>query len=141
VLNPPQPPACSTLLLESTYGDRERQNEDTARDVLAHAIGRTARRGGSVLIPAFAVDRTEVVLLELTRMMRAGLIPQLPVFVDSPMALAALRVYRKAVAEGSPQIRPELLSENRPVRPRLAARAAHRGGVHAGQRPHGCRAS
>lgn len=118
VLNPPRPrPECTTLLLESTYGARERQDEDAARRVLAEAISATARRGGSVLIPAFAVDRTEVILLELAGLMDSGDIPRLPVFVDSPMALAALRVYRKAISEHSPQIRPELLTGHNPFDP------------------------
>lgn len=56
--------------------------------MLADTIRRTVARGGSVLIPAFAVGRTEVVLIELARLVREGLVPDLPVFVDSPMALA-----------------------------------------------------
>jgi metallo-beta-lactamase family protein len=118
VLNPPQPrPPSATLLLESTYGSRERLDDGSARQALAAAVRRTARRGGSVLIPAFAVDRTEVVLLELARLMREEQIPRLPVFVDSPMALAALRVYRKAVSERSPEIRPELFGKHNPFDP------------------------
>jgi metallo-beta-lactamase family protein len=60
-----------------------------------------------VLIPAFAVDRTELVLIALHRLMETGLVPRLPVFVDSPMALATLDVYRRAMAAPSPQLRPE----------------------------------
>ncbi|GLY49845.1 hypothetical protein Lesp01_35010 [Lentzea sp. NBRC 102530] len=108
VLLPPQPrPECDALLIESTYGDRT-HDDAAATARFAETIRRTAARGGSVLIPAFAVDRTEVILVELTRLVRAGEIPDLPVFVDSPMALASLRVYRQAVASGWPEIRPEL---------------------------------
>ncbi|MET9232254.1 MBL fold metallo-hydrolase [Lentzea sp. NPDC003310] len=110
VLRPPQPrPACDALLIESTYGDRA-HDDAAATALFAETIRRTAARGGSVLIPAFAVDRTEVVLVELTRLARAGEIPDLPVFVDSPMALASLRVYRQAVAKSWPEIRPELVN-------------------------------
>ncbi|MGW6442689.1 MBL fold metallo-hydrolase RNA specificity domain-containing protein [Lentzea sp. NPDC055074] len=109
VLLPPQPrPACDTLLIESTYGDR-RHDDAAATALFANTIRRTAARGGSVLIPAFAVDRTEVILVELAKLVSAGEIPDLPVLVDSPMALASLRVYRQAVAKRWAEIRPELL--------------------------------
>jgi metallo-beta-lactamase family protein len=62
-----------------------------------------------VLIPAFAVDRTEVLLQALRRLVRLGEIPDLPVWVDSPMALAALEVYRRAVREGSPELRDDVV--------------------------------
>ncbi len=106
LLPPEDPPAVGTVVVESTYGDRSHPAADPS--VLAEAVRRTVGRGGSVLIPAFAVDRTELVLLELRRLMDAGDIPRLPVYVDSPMALAALAVYRSAVGSDSPQIRPEL---------------------------------
>lgn len=118
VLNPPQPrPPCTTLLLESTYGAREHHDDVAARRTVAEAINRTVKRGGSVLIPAFAVDRTEVVLYELTQLMGAGEIPHLPVFVDSPMALAALQVYRKAISQDSDEVRPQLLAGPDPFNP------------------------
>lgn len=109
VLRPPQPrPVCDALLIESTYGDRS-HDDAAATALFANTIRRTAARGGSVLIPAFAVDRTEVILVELAKLVRAGEIPDLPVFVDSPMALASLRVYRQAVAKSWREIRPELV--------------------------------
>ena len=95
------------LLVEATYGDRDHDDEaGLAR--FAQALVRTAERGGVAVIPAFAVDRTEVVLLHLRRMMREGRVPRVPVYVDSPMALAALAVYRAAIAGGDPEIRSEL---------------------------------
>jgi metallo-beta-lactamase family protein len=93
---PDDPPAVGTVVVESTYGDREHPPPDD--ELLASAVTRTAARGGTVLIPAFAVDRTELVLLELHRLMAAGRIPRLTVYVDSPMALASLEVYRRALA-------------------------------------------
>jgi len=96
LLEPPaEPPSVGTVVVESTYGDREHPPPDD--NLLASAVKRTAGRGGTVLIPAFAVDRTELVLLELHRLMVAGRIPRLTVYVDSPMALASLEVYRKAL--------------------------------------------
>lgn len=106
---PADPPRVDTIVVESTYGDRQHPEPDPS--LLADAICRTLERGGSVLIPAFAVDRTELVLLELHRLMRGGEIPRVPLFVDSPMALAALDVYRGALAASSDQFRPELSSK------------------------------
>lgn len=93
LLSPPaDPPGAAVFVVESTYGDRVHPPPDET--VLAEAIRRTLKRGGTVLIPAFAVDRTELVLLELRRLREEGKIPRVPIFVDSPMALAALDVYR-----------------------------------------------
>lgn len=88
------------VVMESTYGDRLHDDAD-AIDRFASAITRTAGRGGTVLIPAFAVDRTEVVLWHLRRLVRSGAIPDLPVYVDSPMALSALHVCDRG-AGGAP---------------------------------------
>jgi metallo-beta-lactamase family protein len=108
LLLPPDPrPVVDTLLLESTYGERHHGSSDPVTG-LAEVIRRTARRGGSVLIPAFAVDRTEMLLHDLVIARRNGLIGDLPVVVDSPMALECLKVYRRAIAEGWPDIRPGL---------------------------------
>jgi metallo-beta-lactamase family protein len=104
LLPPPPPPAVDTLVLESTYGNRRHPDPDP--EVLADAIRRTVARRGVVLVPAFAVDRTELVILELRRLMDGGQIPSVPVFVDSPMALDALAVYQNALHETSPQLRP-----------------------------------
>ena len=104
LLRPPaDPPEADTVVVESTYGDRQHPPPDP--QVLADAVSRTVARGGSVLVPAFAVDRTELVLLELRRLMGRGDIPDVPVFVDSPMALAALDCYRRAASHGGAELR------------------------------------
>lgn len=90
------PPAAGTVVVESTYGDRRHPTPEVGHEALAAAVRRTVARGGSVLVPAFAVDRTQIVVHELGELQRAGRIPQVPVFVDSPMGLAALDVYRRA---------------------------------------------
>jgi metallo-beta-lactamase family protein len=101
------PPAARSVVIESTYGDRAHPADATFRhEVLAEAICRTVKRGGSVLIPAFAVDRTELVLHALSQLAAAGDIPAIPVYVDSPMALAALDVYRSRWARLD--LRPDL---------------------------------
>lgn len=103
---PPPPPAADAVVMESTYGDRQHAN--TSDEQLGDAVRRTIGRGGVVLIPAFAVDRTEVVLMALKRLVAAGRIPDVPVYVDSPMALKALQVYRAAVEEQAADVRPDL---------------------------------
>jgi metallo-beta-lactamase family protein len=90
------PPAADTVVVESTYGDRSHPRPEVPHEALADAVRRTVARGGSVLVPAFAVDRTQIVLHELGELQRAGRIPQVPIHVDSPMGLAALDVYRRA---------------------------------------------
>ncbi|HEV7147986.1 MAG TPA: MBL fold metallo-hydrolase [Pedococcus sp.] len=104
------PPVSRTVVIESTYGDRVHPGrEATDHEVLAAAIRRTVGRGGSVVIPAFAVDRTELVLLALARLQAAGSIPEVPIHVDSPMALAALDVYQRPDLAG--ELRPEALRD------------------------------
>jgi metallo-beta-lactamase family protein len=116
LLPPAPPPAVRALLVESTYGDRE-HDEVRGAPALARAIERAVDRGGVILIPAFAVDRTEVVLFHLKRLMESGAVPEIPVYADSPMALDALGVYRGAVADGDAEIRPELRGRPSPFDP------------------------
>jgi len=104
LLNPPEPlPGADAVVVESTYGGQTHQPR-RAED-LAAPVRRTLAQGGSVLIPAFAVDRTPVLLMALRELVRTGELPSVPVYVDSPMALAALEVYHEAVREGGPEIR------------------------------------
>lgn len=89
------PEGADVVLVESTYGDREHPDpEGLPHEAFAEAIRAAVEGGGSILVPAFAVDRTEVVLLALDEMVRDGRIPQIPIFVDSPMALSSLEIYR-----------------------------------------------
>ena len=85
---PEPPPAVDYLIVESTYGDRLHPATDPAED-LREVITRTASRGGMVLIPAFAVGRTQELLYYIHRLKQQGAIPDLPVFLDSPMAIDA----------------------------------------------------
>lgn len=103
---PPPPPGCEVIVVESTYGDRDHSPQGL--DELAELITRTVARGGSVVIPAFAVDRTEVVLMALRQLTQQGRIPRVPVHVDSPMALRALGLYRQGLARDDPDVRTDL---------------------------------
>jgi metallo-beta-lactamase family protein len=84
-----QPPARLTqadyLVLESTYGDRVHRDDD-AGEALLDVVTRTVRRGGTVLIPAFAVGRTQTILFHLNRLLANGEFPSVPIYLDSPMA-------------------------------------------------------
>ncbi|MCB4823550.1 MBL fold metallo-hydrolase RNA specificity domain-containing protein [Roseicella aerolata] len=86
------------LLVESTYGDRSHDPRDP-EDMLAEVITRTAARGGTVLVPAFAVGRTQALLYHLHRLKAARRIPDLPIFLDSPMAQDATDLFRKHQGE------------------------------------------
>ena len=109
LLAPPAPPAdCDVLVVESTYGDRSHEDTTQALERLAEAVVRTAARGGTIVVPAFAVDRTEVILSALTDLLAAGRIPDIPIYVDSPMAMAVLDVYREAIDLRDAGIRPDV---------------------------------
>jgi len=108
ILRPPAPvPGADVVVVESTYGDRLHNDEESLK-LFEDAIARTAARGGVIVIPSFAVDRTEVVLYHLRGLVLAGRAPPIPVYVDSPMALAALKIYKNAIASGSEELRPGL---------------------------------
>ena len=121
LVTPVPPGNADVLVTESTYGDRLHDLAD-ASSVIAATVNETARRGGVVVVPAFAVDRTEIVLWHLDQLVAAGEIPSIPIFVDSPMALRALEVYRDAARDGSPEVRPE--AHGSPLFPALDLREA-----------------
>ncbi len=87
-----------TLVIESTYGDRTHDEGDHAGE-LADVIRRTAARGGMVIVPAFAVGRTQALLYQIWLLKKAKLIPDLPVFLDSPMAIDTTSIYQRHANE------------------------------------------
>jgi metallo-beta-lactamase family protein len=95
ILNDPTPPSRADFLLcESTYGDRDHPDGSVA-DALADVINRVAKRGGAVVIPSFAVGRTQTLMYYLRQLDEAKRIPQLPVYVDSPMAINVTDIYAR----------------------------------------------
>jgi metallo-beta-lactamase family protein len=82
------------LILESTYGDRTHESPADAEERLQRVILDTVRRGGKVIIPAFAVGRTQELVYALHRLTLAGKLPELPVFVDSPLAVNVTEIFR-----------------------------------------------
>ena len=110
ILRPPEAyPGSTYLVVESTYGNRHHDHSD-ARETLAQVIRETAARGGVVLIPAFAIDRTQEILYFLRELAADGAIPPLPVYLDSPMARQATATYRRAIREHDAEMR-ELVNE------------------------------
>lgn len=98
--------ACDVLLLESTYGNRVHPPDDNG-DTLASVVNTTSERGGKLIIPSFAIGRVEEVLYWLKKLEHEKRTPVLPVFVDSPMALAAMDYYAAHARELDPDVRPE----------------------------------
>ncbi|MBU2546069.1 MAG: MBL fold metallo-hydrolase [Gammaproteobacteria bacterium] len=82
------------LILESTYGDRAHLDINPAAE-LTDIINRTVKRGGMVLIPAFAVGRSQLLLYYVYQLMKSKKIPELPVYLDSPMAIAATKIFMR----------------------------------------------
>ncbi len=93
--DPTTPPSkADVLVCESTYGDREHPDGDPA-ELLAQIVNRIVKRGGSIVIPAFAIGRTQTFMYYLRQLEDQQRIPRLPVYVDSPMALSATDLYLK----------------------------------------------
>ena len=86
------------LVLESTYGNRTHAREDTSAE-LARVVNTVIERGGVLLIPAFAVGRTQALLHLLSELTRNGAIPKVPTYVDSPMAISVTEVFCKHAGE------------------------------------------
>ena len=82
------------VLVESTYGGREHEPEDEAVRILAETVRLVAESDGVLLVPSFAIGRTQEVVWELDRLIGAGKIPLLPLYLDSPMASKASDIYR-----------------------------------------------
>jgi metallo-beta-lactamase family protein len=95
ILRDPQPiPDIDYLVVESTYGHRLHDPISTAREKLADAVNRTVERGGKIIIPAFAIERTQELIYILHLLTDEGRIPKIPIYVDSPMATNATAIFR-----------------------------------------------
>ncbi|MBS0360317.1 MAG: MBL fold metallo-hydrolase [Proteobacteria bacterium] len=95
--DPEGPAGCDHLIVESTYGDRERARLDDAarRVLLAKELNEAHDAGGPVLIPAFAVERSQELLIDLMTLMDEGQVPKGPIFLDSPLAIEATEVFQQ----------------------------------------------
>jgi metallo-beta-lactamase family protein len=95
IKDPETAPAADYLIMESTYGNRLHQPIGPVKKKLAHLVNRTAQRGGHIVMPAFAVGRTQQVVLLLHELIEEKAIPDIPIFVDSPLAVNVTDVFRK----------------------------------------------
>lgn len=96
LLNPPELiDESDYVVVESTYGDRIHENKRKRKDLLENTIEDTIAKGGTLMIPAFALERTQELLYELNGLVENHRIPRVPVFIDSPLAIKALEVYKK----------------------------------------------
>ncbi len=102
--DPETPPPAELVVLESTYGARERpaETEASRRDKLAAEVLDAHRAGGNLLIPAFAVERTQELIHDLLVLARASRIPPMPIYLDSPLARRATEVFERHAAELEP---------------------------------------
>ena len=95
-INPTEDPSGGTVaIIESTYGGRVHKHGDIRREALKTLITETINRGGTVMIPAFALERIQEIIFELNNLIESGELPRVPVFVDSPLAIKLTSVYQK----------------------------------------------
>ena len=95
IADPVLPKDVDFLIMECTYGDKPHREPELAYNEFRDTVKRTVERGGKVVVPAFAVGRTQELVYDLNRMISDGEIPSIPVFVDSPLAVNASEVFRK----------------------------------------------
>jgi metallo-beta-lactamase family protein len=97
ILRDPQPPPpCDVLVIESTYGDRLHEDaidarQRLARELVEHAI----RHRSKIIVPAFSVGRTQEIIMRIKEMVKAGVVDPIPIYIDSPLALKAMQVFRR----------------------------------------------
>ncbi len=115
ILRDPQPMAdCDYLITESTYGGRTHEPAEQAKAGLADVIRRTSARGGKVIIPAFAVGRTQELVYALDQLWNEYGIPPIPVYVDSPLAVNATSIYRAHPECYDRELRTYMLTDDNP---------------------------
>ena len=96
IIRDPKPPVgADVVILESTYGNRDHLPITDARAELGRVVRETAARGGRVIIPAFAVGRVQELVYDLHALARAGEIPRLPIYIDSPLATSATGIFER----------------------------------------------
>jgi metallo-beta-lactamase family protein len=96
LMNPPQSPlGIETLIVESTYGVRRHEADQDLRSMLLDVVSRTVARGGKVIIPAFAVGRTQDIVFHLNALFNSGALGRVPIYVDSPLSTNVTEVFRR----------------------------------------------
>ncbi len=107
--------AAEVMILESTYGDRDRDAAEDPTELLYDIVSRTASKGGKVVVPSFAVGRTQEILARLNDLVESGRLQGIPVFVDSPMAVEATHVFTRFPEAYSKEARRLYCSGDKPL--------------------------
>lgn len=118
LMQPPEVvPDVDFLLMESTYGDRQHPEFANIDDELARIITTTVERGGRIYIPSFALERAQEVLFALERLHEAGRIPNVPIYIDSPLTISITEIYKLHPESLAAGVRKRLLERNDPFAP------------------------
>ncbi len=88
-------PDADAVIMEAVYGDRLHEHLDTRTPQLRDTLKRAIERGGTILMPAFSMERTQLMLYEISNLMEAGELPKIQVFLDSPLAISVTEIYEK----------------------------------------------
>jgi len=112
---PPRP--CDIALVETTYANRNHRTRKATEAEFAEVLGRSLERGGNVLIPTFALERSQAVLYEIRRLMERDAIPRVRVFLDSPMATRLTRFYEHGENEFRDEVKAVLAEGRDPFAP------------------------
>lgn len=96
------------LVMESVYGDREHEPKQKRDERFAEVIKKTIEKGGTVVIPAFSLERTQNILYSLNNLVEDGHVPSIPVFVDSPLAIKVTEIYKRHTESFKKEIRDEI---------------------------------
>ena len=131
---------CDLLVMESTYGNRQHPHTDP-RPQMAALIRTTLQRGGSVVVPSFAVERTQKFLFLLKELMETKQVPSVPVHADSPMAIKAVEIFLKHTEEFTPETKALIQKYGSPLELAELSLRCHAGRVEEDQRFQVSRAS
>lgn len=99
------------LIMESVYGDRLHEEKENREEKLREIIVRAMGKGGTLMIPAFSMERTQILLYNISNMMDAGEIPKVPVYLDSPLAIKVTSIYKKYNEHLKDALQPEIAKE------------------------------
>lgn len=117
--NSTPPPECDYVVMETTYGGRMHKDREASNAELNEVIANTIARGGNVVIPTFAMERTQELLFHLKNAIDSKDLPgSLAIFLDSPMAISATEIFKRHANGFSPEVRDAMLSGKNPFHPR-----------------------
>lgn len=96
------------MIIESVYGDRNHESINERTEILKETIEETINKGGALLIPAFSIERTQVLLYEINNLVEDGKIPKIPVFLDSPLAIKVTKIYKDRIQNFNKGVQEEI---------------------------------